>query len=152
MSSKAELAKLRNSAENQKRLEDLRKLSDAEQINRNAVAKIFDPVALIARANEIHEVVHPPLGLIRFGELKLSDTELVNQCKGEKARSAMAIYIMLKKAYPDLPDYTPETIDEFYRAFPMLEGGLLLEFLSSQPCFLGKKSASGSMQMQPQTM
>ena len=81
-----ELAKARNSPENQKRLEELRKIADAEDARRFEVAKTFDPVALMARANEIHEVVHPQLGVIRFGELKLSDSELISKCKEKDDR------------------------------------------------------------------
>jgi len=139
-----ELAKARNSPENKKRLEDLRKLADSDDAKRLEAAKIFDPVALIARANAIHEVMHPQLGLIRFGELKLSDSELISKCKEKDDRSAMAVYLMLKKAYPEMQEYTPETIKEFYKTFPMVEGTQLLQFFLSQPCFLEEKSEDGS--------
>jgi len=146
-----ELAKARNSPENQKRLEELRKIADAEDARRFEVAKTFDPVALMARANEIHEVVHPQLGVIRFGELKLSDSELISKCKEKDDRSAMAVYLMLKKAYPQMQDYTSETIKEFYKTFPMVEGTALLQFFLSQPCFLEEKSVNGSEQTRAHT-
>jgi hypothetical protein len=139
-----ELAKARNSPENKKRLGELRKLADSEDAKRLASAKIFDPVALMARANEIHEVTHPELGVIRFGELKLSDSEQISKCKAKDDRSAMAVYLMLKKAYPQMKEYTPETIKDFYKTFPMVEGTQLLQFFLSQPCFLEEKSANGS--------
>jgi hypothetical protein len=139
-----ELAKARNSPENKKRLEDLRKLVDSDDAKRLEAVKIFDPVALIARANAIHEVTHPQLGLIRFGELKLSDSELISKCKEKDDRSAMAVYLMLKKAYPQMQEYAPETIKGFYKTFPMVEGTQLLQFFLSQPCFLDEKSANGS--------
>jgi hypothetical protein len=126
-------------------------MATAEDKRSCEVAKLFDPVALIARAGEIHEVKHPQLGIIKFGELMLSDSELVSKCKGQDDRSAMAVYLMLKKAYPDMPEYTPETIGGFYRAFPMVEGTALLQFFLSQPCFLGEKSSSGSNQTQAPT-
>ena len=146
-----ELAKARNSPENKKRLEDLRKLADSQDARCIETAKAFDPVALMARANEIHQVTHPQLGIIRFGELKLSDSELISKCKEKDDRSAMAIYLMLKKAYPEMQEYTPETIKGFYKAFPMVEGTALLQFFLSQPCFLEEKSASGSKQTQAPT-
>ena len=146
-----ELAKARNSPENQKRLGELRKIAGAEDAKRAEVAKIFDPVALMARANEIHEVTHPQLGIIRFGELKLSDSELISKCKEKDDRSAMAVYLMLKKAYPQMQTYTPETIKEFYKTFPMVEGTALLQFFLSQPCFLEENSANGSEQTQAPT-
>jgi hypothetical protein len=139
-----ELAKARNSPENKKRLGELRKLADSEDARRVEAAKVFDPVALMARANEIHQVTHPELGVIRFGELKLSDSEQISKCKVKDDRSAMAVYLMLKKAYPEMQDYTPETIKEFYKTFPMVEGTQLLQFFLSQPCFLDEKSVNGS--------
>ena len=72
----------------------------------------------MARANEIHQVAHPQLGVIRFGELKLSDSELISQCKEKDDRTAMAVYLMLKKAYPEMQEYTPETISGFFKTFP----------------------------------
>jgi hypothetical protein len=133
-----------NSPENLARIAEFEKKAAADQAKRGAIAKIFDPVALLARANEIHEVTHPQLGLIRFGELKLSDSELISKCKEKNDRSAMAVYLMLKKAYPEMPNYTPETIPEFYETFPMVEGTALLQFFLSQPCFLEEKSVNGS--------
>jgi hypothetical protein len=133
--------------ENVRRVERFKAIAEAQEKRVvevvAATAKLFDPVALIKRASEIHEVQHPTLGLIRFGELKLSDSETVSKCKGQEDRSAMAVYLMLKKAYPEMPEYTPETIGEFYKVFPMVEGGVLLKFFTLQPCFLGENSKSG---------
>ena len=131
--------------------EKFKALADAHDKKDAEVAKFFDPVALMARAGEVHEVRHPQLGVIRFGELMLSDSEIVSKCKTKDDRSAMAVYLMLKKAYPEMPEYTPDTIDGFYRAFPMVEGTSLLQFFLSQPCFLGEKSANGSNQTQAPT-
>jgi hypothetical protein len=154
LSERSEAEKLRqarNSPENKQRLAELKKLEAADGAGREAVAKFFDPVALMARASETHEVKHPQLGLIRFGELMLSDSELVSKCKTKNDRSAMVVYLMLKKAYPGMQDYTPETIKEFYKTFPMVEGTALLQFFLSQPCFLEEKSVSGSEQTQVPT-
>jgi hypothetical protein len=144
-----------NRPENVLRVEKFKAMAEAqEKQNAQATAasgKLFDPVALIRRASEIHAVQHPTLGLIKFGELKLSDSETINKCIGQEDRSAMAVYIMLKKAYPDLPEYTAESIGEFYRGFPMVEGGALLAFFTVQPCFLGENSKSGLEQTRAQT-
>jgi hypothetical protein len=131
--------------------EKFKALANAHYEKAAEVAKFFDPIALMARANQIHEVSHPQLGIIRFGELMLSDSETVSKCKTKEDKSAMAIYLMLKKAYPEMPEYTPETIKGFYRAFPMVEGTSLLQFFLSQPCFLGEKSSNGSNQTQAPT-
>ena len=139
------------SPENLEKIAEFEKKAAADQAKRGAVAKIFDPVALLKRASEIHEFTHPTLGVVRFGELKLSDSEIVSKCKTKDDRSAMAVYLMLKKAYPEMADYTPETIGGFYRAFPMVEGTSLLQFFLSQPCFLGEKSSNRSNQTQAPT-
>ena len=86
------------SPENLALIAEFEKKAAADQAKRGAVAKIFDPVALLKRASEIHEFTHPTLGVVRFGELKLSDSEIVSKCKTKDDRSAMAVYLMLKKA------------------------------------------------------
>jgi hypothetical protein len=146
-----ELAAARNTPENAKRLAELKAAENADNAKRLESAKMFDPIALLTRASEIHEVTHPQLGVIRFGELKLSDSEVISECKAKNDRSAMAIYLMLKKAYPQMPDYTPETISAFYQAFPMVEGTAMLQFFLSQPGFLGEKSPNGSKPTQTPT-
>ena len=146
-----ELAKARNSPENQKRLEDLKRIGDADKARISEGAKIFDPIALLARANEIHEVTHPQLGVIRFGELMLTDSEVISQCREKNDRVAMSVYLMLKKAYPEMPTYTSENISGFFKTFPLVEGMALLQFFLGQPCFLGEKSIDGLKQTQAPT-
>jgi hypothetical protein len=148
---KEELAAARNSSENRKRLAELKALEANENAKNLAASKLFDPIALLSRTTEIHEVKHPQLGIIRFGELVLSDSEIISKCKEKNDRSAMALYLMLKKAYPEMPQYTPETIQGFYASLPMVEGTQLLQFFLSQPGFLGEKLASGSEQTQAPT-
>jgi hypothetical protein len=48
----------------------------------------------------------------------------------------MVVYLILKKAYAEMPDYTPETISEFYRVFALVEGGALLAFFLLHKCQL----------------
>jgi hypothetical protein len=103
---------------------------------------LFDPVALLQRAGQIHEARHPTLGLIRYGELVIADSEIINKCKSKADRNAMSIYLMLKKAYTNLPDYTPETISEFNCSFPMLEASELIKFLNEQPGFFVNQIAN----------
>ena len=100
---KAELAAARNNPENKARLAELDAAEAANNAKRTETSKLFNPIALLSRASEIHEVTHPQLGIIRFGELVLSDSELISKCKEKNDRSAMAIYLMLKKAYPEMP-------------------------------------------------
>ena len=139
--SSVEAAKL---PENETKIAEFKRRADAEDAKNAAIAKLFDPVALLQRAGKIHEAQHPTLGLIRYGELVIADSEIINKCKNKADRNAMSIYLMLKKAYPDLPDYTPETISEFNNSFPMLEASELIKFLNEQPGFLLTKSPTGS--------
>jgi hypothetical protein len=137
----AEAAKL---PDNEAKIAEYKKRADAQDARDSATAKLFDPMALLQRAGQIHEVQHPTLGLIRYGELVIADSEIINKCKNKADRNAMSIYLMLKKAYRNLPDYTPETIREFNCSFPMLEASELIKFLNEQPGFLLTKSPTGS--------
>ena len=128
-----------NDPENKARIAEFEKMAAADQAKRGAVAKIFDPVALLKRASEIHEFTHPTLGIIRFGELVLNDSEVLEKCITPASKTAMTLYLMLKKAHPGLPEYTPENILDFYNMFPLAEGAALLQFISEQPSFLPKK-------------
>lgn len=131
--------------ENKARIAEFEKKAAADQAKREGVAKIFDPVALLKRASEIHEFIHPTLGVVRFGELTLNDSAILEKCLTPSAKTAMTLYLMLKKANPGLPEYTPDNISEFYNVFPLTEGAALLQFISEQPSFLPKKSLkSGS--------
>jgi hypothetical protein len=130
--------------ENETKVAEFKRRAEAQKAKDQTAAKLFDPLALLQRAGQIHEVQHPTLGLIRFGELVIADSEIINKCKNKADRNAMSIYLMLKKAYPNLPDYTPETISEFNCSFPMLEASELIKFLNEQPGFLLTKSPTGS--------
>ena len=141
------------SPENIAKIAEFEKKSVADQAKREVAAKLFDPVALLKRASEIHEFTHPSLGVVRFGELTLNDSAILEKCTSPEAKTAMTLYLMLKKANPGLPDYTPENILDFYNAFPLAEGAALLQFISEQPSFLPKKSLkNGSVSMgEPKT-
>jgi hypothetical protein len=141
----AEAAKL---PENKAKIAEFKRQADLQEAKDQAAAKLFDPLMLLQRAGKIHEVQHPTLGLIRYGELVIADSESINKCKNKADRNAMSIYLMLKKAYPNLPDYTPETISEFNASFPMLEASELIKFLNEQPGFLLAKSPTGSSTVQ----
>jgi len=134
-----------NSPENIARIAEFERKAAADQAKREGAAKIFDPVALLQRASEIHEFEHPTLGTVRFGELVLNDSVILEKCTAPASKTAMTLYLMLKKAYPGLPEYTPENIMEFYNVFPLAEGGALLQFISEQPSFLPKKSSKNGL-------
>ena len=69
----------------------------------------------------------------------MNDSIILEKCKTPDAKTAMTLYLMLKKANPGLPEYTPDNISEFYNVFPLAEGAALLQFISEQPSFLPKK-------------
>jgi len=133
-----------DSPENQVRIAKFKERADAEERKIAETSRIFDPVALIQRAGQIHEINHPDLGLLRFGELTLADSILLRKCKTDEDKTAMSIYLMLKKAYPNMPDYTPETIHGFYEVFPLIEGAALLKMMQGEPSFLPQNSTNGS--------
>ena len=130
-----------NIPENKARIAEFEKIAAADQAKRETAAKIFDPVALLKRASEIHEFTHPTLGIVRFGELVLNDSVILEKCKTPASKTAMTLFLMLKKANPGLPEYTPDNIQEFYNVFPLAEGAALLQFISEQPSFLPKKTS-----------
>ena len=127
------------SPENLERIAKFKAKADACDQKKVDVAKIFDPVALLKRASAIHEFTHPTLGIVRFGELVLNDSAVLEKCQSPASKTAMILYLMLKKANPGLPEYTPDNILEFYNVFPLAEGAALLQFISEQPSFLPKK-------------
>ncbi len=134
-----------DSAENNARIAKFEKMAAEDEAKRAATTKLFSPIELMRRASEIREFDHPSLGKVRFGELTLQDSEVLRQCKTDADKTAMALYLMLKKAYPEMPTYGPDNICKFYEAFPMVEGAALLKFVSEQPAFLQQTLATGSV-------
>ena len=141
---KVDVAAVLETPENKARIAKFEKMAAQEQVNIDATAKLFNPAELMRRASEIREFNHPQLGLIRFGELTIADSEIIRQCTSDADKTAMAVYLMLKKAYPEMPTYKPENISGFYMAFPVMEGAVLLQFVSELPVFLQRNSATGS--------
>ena len=138
------------SPENLARIAEFEKKAAAYQSKRESAAKIFDPVALLKRASEIHQFTHSTLGIVRFGELTLNDSVILEKCKTPDTKTAMTLYLMLKKANPGLPEYTPDNISEFYNMFPLAEGAALLQFISEQPSFLPKKPLKNGSPSMPE--
>jgi hypothetical protein len=91
------------------------------------------------RAGKIHEVEHPVLGMLRYGELTFEDSFEINKCKTDVEKTEMVAYLMLSKAHPDIPK-------DFLKRMPLVEGAALIDFLTKQPAFLSppKLSPNGS--------
>ncbi len=141
----SEVAVILDTPENKERIARFERMAAEDEAKRTSAARIFNPIELLKRASEIREFDHPTLGKIRFGELTLEDSEVLRKCKTDADKTAMALYLMLKKAYPEMPTYTTENINKFYGAFPMTEGAALLKFVSEQPAFLQQTSVTGSV-------
>jgi hypothetical protein len=103
-----------------------------------AKGRIFNPQLLMHRAGQIHEVEHPVLGLLRYGELTFEDSFEINNCKTDVEKTEMVAYLMLSKAYPNIPK-------DFLKRMPLVEGAALIDFLTKQPTFLSqaKRSPNG---------
>lgn len=110
-----------------------------DDLAQKAKGKIFDPVNLLERAAKIHEVEHPTLGRLRYGELTFEDAFEINKCKTDTEKTETIAYLMLRKAYPDIPR-------DFLKRMPLLESAALIDFLTKQPGFLSptKSSQNGS--------
>ena len=91
----------------------------------------------------IHEQDDPELGLVKYGELTLNDAFVIEKCRSDQDKTAMAAYLMLKKAYPAMKDYTPDNILEWQKTMPMAEGAMLLLFIRNTPAFLRTQSLPG---------
>ncbi len=117
---------------------------EAKEAKAKAVAtKLFNPVELMKSASTITESEAPGLGLVKYGELTLDDSFTISKCKSDEDKSSMAAYLMLKKAYPEMPTFTPENIKRWAMSMPMAEGASLLLFLSGTPAFLRAQSLRG---------
>ena len=114
------------------------KLAEQEE-RQKAKGRVFDPMQLVARADRIVTVDHPVLGLLRFGELTFEDAFEINKAETDIEKTEVAAWLMMRKAYPDLPK-------DFLKRMPLLEGAALIDFLTKQPAFLSPQlsSANGS--------
>lgn len=114
------------------------KLEEAEESER-AKGRVFDPLKLIDRASKIHSIKHPTLGTVQFGELTFRDAFEINKCESDVEKTETVAWLMMKKAYPDLPK-------DFLSRMPLIESASLVDLLTKQPTFLSatKTSQNGS--------
>jgi hypothetical protein len=121
---------------------------DAKKAEAKAtVHKQFSPTELTKQAKSIHEADVPLLGHLKYGELTLDDSFIIAKCKTDADKSSMAAYLMLKKAYPEMPNYGPENVSKWAQSMPLAEGAMLLQFLKGTPAFLRVQSLRGSTPM-----
>lgn len=136
-----------NSAENEAIIAELEQKANEVSLKEAAKAaiasKLFNPMELTKRAKQVLEGNSPVLGKIRYGELTLADSFTISECKTDADKTCMAAYLMLKKGYPAMPNYTPINISEWKKTMPMAEGAALLLFIRSTPAFLRVQSIPG---------
>jgi hypothetical protein len=112
------------------------KLEEHEE-SEQAKGKIFNPSRLLERASKIHSVDHPILGSVQFGELTFRDAFEINKCETDIEKTETVAWLMMKKAYPDLPR-------DFLSRMPLIESAALIDFLTKQPTFLSATNSSRS--------
>ena len=108
---------------------------DGHEESMRAKGKIFDPMKLIDRASKIRSVEHPVLGTLLFGELTFRDAFEIEKCKTDTEKTEAVAWLMMKKAYPELPR-------DFLTRLPLIESAALLNFLTNQPGFLSAAKTS----------
>jgi hypothetical protein len=102
---------------------------EKHEIEEAAKGKIFDPFELMNRTDGIKTVDHPVLGKVRYGELLFEDAFEIDKCKTDAEKTETIAWLMMKKAYPDLPR-------DFLKRMPLIEGAALIDYLTKQPSFL----------------
>jgi hypothetical protein len=110
------------------------KIAEHEQ-RQKTKAKVFDPKLLIARGDRVNVVEHPVLGLLKFGELTFEDAFEIEKCKTDVEKTEAVAWLMMRKAYPDLPR-------DFLKRIPLIESAALIDFLTGQPAFLSHQNSS----------
>ncbi len=114
----------------------LEREADEYEEKEKAAGRMFDPKVLFERAQKLHVVDDPVLGLVKYGELTFDDSFELDSIKDATERTYAVVYRMLKKAYPDV------TL-EMVKKMPLFEANALMDVLLKPP-FLSQKSPRGS--------
>ena len=116
-----------------------KKLEKYEQEKAEKAAK-FDVKALIQSSQQLRSVEVEGLGTIQYGVLTLKDSLELSKYQTNEERSAAMIWLMLRKAYPEL------TLEDI-KNLPLDVAANIMTALAKDSGFLtGKKSKSGSEQ------
>jgi len=105
---------------------------EAEQTEK---AKVFDPKEILRSAKEPRSIIDEVLGEVKFGVLTLGELLELNKVD-EQEKSVVMLWMMLKKAHPDLAI-------EDVKALPIDVSTRLFQILPSQG-FLSQPSKTGS--------
>lgn len=132
------MKKSRKQINDEKALQYAKELEKIET-EQKAKGKIFNPYELMSRTDEIKTVDHPVLGILKFGELTFEDAFEIdkNNKTTDTEKTELIAWLMMKKAYPDLPK-------DFLKHMPLIEGASIIDFLTKQPCFLSTPHSSGN--------
>jgi len=123
------------------KVEEYKRKLEQHEAKQAEKAKLFDPKDLLRNAGEIREVVHPELGVVRYGVLTVGDLLEINKAESNEKRSLLMLWKMLQKATPDL---TAEEVERL----PMDVAAALLTALTKEAGFLTQTSQAGSPQTQ----
>jgi len=113
-----------------------KKLEKYEQEKAEKAAK-FDVKALIQSSQQLRSVEVEGLGTIQYGVLTLKDSLELSKYQTNEERSAAMIWLMLRKAYPEL------TLEDI-KNLPLDVAANIMTALAKDSGFLtGKKSKNG---------
>jgi hypothetical protein len=99
---------------------------EAEQA---AKAKLFNPQELVKEAKTLRQKHHPKLGLVNYGVLTIDELFDLDKITEKDERSKAMLWMMLRKAYPDL---TKEDVGRF----PGVKAAELLKLMTQDADFL----------------
>jgi len=114
-----------------------KKLEKYEQEKAEKASK-FDVKALIQSSQQLRSVEVEGLGVIQYGVLTLKDSLELSKYQTNEERSAAMIWLMLRKAYPEL------TLEDV-KSLPLDVAANIMTALAKDSGFLGtgRKSKSG---------
>ena len=88
--------------EDKKRAEEYQKALDADDAEDAAKGKLFDPRELLLEAKAMRQKYHKKLGLVNYSVLTFDDMLSLGKIEDKSESSKTMLWMMLKKAYPDL--------------------------------------------------
>ena len=110
-------------------LEEMAKKLEKFEREMTEKAKAFNPKELVKSSKEIRQMEIEGVGVVRYGVLTLADMLELNKAESNEERSFKILWLMLRKAYPEL------TLEDV-KAFPMDVAAKILTALTVDLGFL----------------
>jgi len=117
------------------KIEEYKRKLEQYEAEQTEKAKVFDPKEILRSAKEPRSIIDEVLGEVKFGVLTLGELLELNKVD-EQEKSVVMLWMMLKKAHPDLAI-------EDVKALPIDVSTRLFQILPSQG-FLSQPSKTGS--------